>query len=296
MAASTIGVIFDFDDTLIPDSTTQLLTAHNIDAASFWDEAKKLVLDGYDPAQAFLKLLLDNIGPNKRLGELTNAKLFEFGKGLNNFFPGIPELFTDLRREVANYHDIGIEFYIVSGGLQPIIEGSRLVTEKFMTGVYGCRLAGDTPEGYLKYTQRCVTFTEKTRYLFEINKGLRPGDTLRKPHLVNKAVSLRNRRIPFQNMIYIGDGLTDVPCFSLVRKGAGGAKGGTAFGVYDRGHKDPKTAFREFLKENRVSSLHSPRYSEDDDLGNNIRGAVASRCTDITIRRNEAEAEEDEIE
>jgi len=94
-------------------------------------------------------------------------------------------------------------------------------------------------------------------------------------------------------MIYVGDGLTDIPCFSLVRKGAGGAKGGTAFGVFDPQRKDPKTAFREFLKENRVSSLHSPRYTTQDDLGNNIRGAVASRCADITVRRSEAEGEED---
>src|SRR5260370_32572701 len=115
MAGSIISVIFDFDDTLIPDSTTQLLVAKGIDPKRFWDDAKKLVLEGYDPAQGFLKLLIDNIGPDKPLGELTNQKLSEFGATLNNFFPGIPEIFDDLRKEVSTkYRDINIEFYIIS--------------------------------------------------------------------------------------------------------------------------------------------------------------------------------------
>ena len=246
MGVSLIGVVFDFDDTLVPDSTTKLLQSYRIDAKKFWEDAKRLVLEGYDPAQAFLKLFLDNVGVGKPLGEITNQNLYEFGATLNpDFFPGIPGLFDDLRTEVSKYRDIQIEFYIISGGLQPIIEGTRLVRDKYVNSVYACRLAGDSPDEVLRYVQRCVTFTEKTRYLFEINKGLSPEHTLRKPHLVNKAVPLRERRIPFRNMMYIGDGLTDIPCFSLVRKGARGAKGGIAFGVFDRERKDPKTAFRE---------------------------------------------------
>ena len=152
---SVIGVIFDFDDTLLPDSTTKLLAAHGIPTQEFWDKAKGLVLSGYDPAQAWLKLLLDDIGPGKQLGELTNRRLVEFGAQLDNdFFPGIPELFDDLREDVSKYRDIQIEYYIISGGLQPIIDGTKLVRKGYVTAAYGCRLAGDTADGYL---QVCAT-------------------------------------------------------------------------------------------------------------------------------------------
>jgi hypothetical protein len=90
-------------------------------------------LEGYDPAQAFLKLFLDNVGAGKPLGEITNSNLREFGASFDSdFFPGIPEIFSDLRTEVSKYRDIQIEFYIISGGLQPIIEGTRLVRDKYV--------------------------------------------------------------------------------------------------------------------------------------------------------------------
>jgi FMN phosphatase YigB (HAD superfamily) len=71
-----VAVVFDFDDTLVPDSTTKLLQDHGIDTAHFWGvEAKELIAQGYDPPAACLKLLLDNIGPDKPLGNLTNQRL-----------------------------------------------------------------------------------------------------------------------------------------------------------------------------------------------------------------------------
>ena len=124
MRAAILVVVFDFDDTLVPDSTTKLLRSRGIDADKFWSETRDLVARGYDPAPAYLKLLLDNVAEGKPLAGLTNEKLKEFGATLDSeFFPGIPEVFTDLRNEVARFRDIGIEFYINSGGLKPIIEG-----------------------------------------------------------------------------------------------------------------------------------------------------------------------------
>ena len=89
-----LALIFDFDDTLVPDSTTQLLLQHGIDPQQFWGrDAKNLVQSGYDPALAYLKLLLDNIGPGKPLGDLTNEGLGKFGAQLDRkYFPGIPRL------------------------------------------------------------------------------------------------------------------------------------------------------------------------------------------------------------
>ena len=147
-------------------------------------------------------------------------------------------------------------------------------------------LAGDTEDGQIKYIQRCVTFTEKTRYLFEINKGLAPAKTQSNPYLVNEDVAQEKLRVPFSNIIFVGDGLTDIPCFSLVKH-----FGGTPIGVFDpRTDLAAKRALLEFLKPERVISIHAPKYRKTDDLGAIIRAAVAVRCGKIELERKQAEA------
>jgi hypothetical protein len=281
---AVLAVVFDFDDTLVPDSTTKLLGSYGIDTERFWKvDAQRLVADGYDPPHAYLRLLLDEVGPNGRIGTLAPEDLHTFGASLDReFYAGLPEMFGDLRTEVEKYRDISIEFYIISGGLQAVMEGSMIVRDNF-AGVYGCLLDVDE-SGSLHYIKRCVTFTEKTRYLFEINKGLRAIDTATNPYLVNKDLPSAERRIPFRNMIYVGDGLTDIPCFSLVK-----SMGGASFGVFQPGQESSaKKAFLEFLRPARVISMHAPRYRHDDELGSILRAAVTTRCAAIELERNQA--------
>lgn len=280
--SSVIAVIFDFDDTLLPDSSSALLRRYGIDTDMFWKDAQKLVSSGYDQTLAYLKLFLDNIGEEKPLGLLKSSDLQEFGSTLDStFYSGIPAIFKDLRKIVVEkFEDIGIEFYIISGGIQDIIEGSKTVGEHF-NEVYACRLSGDSPKGLLKNIMRCVTFTEKTRYVFEINKGLKPSRTIKNPNLVNRSIKLENRRIPFENMIYIGDGYTDIPCFSLISH-----FGGLAFGVFNpEDENSAKRTLQEFLKPDRVISMHAPKYGRKEELGSLLRTAVAQRCAKIQLER-----------
>jgi hypothetical protein len=96
-----IALIFDFDDTLVPDSTTKLLVQSGINADEFWGKgAKNLIQQGYDPPTAYLRLLLDNVGEGKPLGKLTNEKLRQFGSTLDTeFHTGLPQFFeTSARR------------------------------------------------------------------------------------------------------------------------------------------------------------------------------------------------------
>jgi hypothetical protein len=144
---------------------------------------------------------------------------------------------------------------------------------------------GADDSGVLKRIKRAITFTEKTRYLFEINKGITPRDTATNQYLVNRYVRDDARRIPFRNIIYVGDGLTDIPCFSLVQK-----SGGTAFGIFKPAvASSAKRAFLEFVKTDRVVSTHSPKFGAEDDLGSLLRAAVATTASQITIRRGQAE-------
>jgi phosphoglycolate phosphatase-like HAD superfamily hydrolase len=281
-----VALVFDFDDTLMPDSTTMLLRANGIDTDEFWGKkARDLIIQGYDPPAAYLNLMLGNIGEGKPLGMLTNQKLNEFGSSLDgSFHEGLPQFFEDVWLEVkSKFKNIEVEFYIISAGLQSVMEGSAIV-KKYFRAAYGCQLAGDDEGGPLKYIKRCVTFTEKTRYLFEISKGIDPSDAKSQPFLVNKAVAEPDRRIPFTNMIYVGDGLTDIPCFSLLQKFKG-----IAFGVFDPARKDKtKQAFEEFLQPRRVTSMHAPKFTPDSELGAMLRTAVANRCLAIQLQRKAA--------
>ena len=278
-----IALVFDFDETLAPDSTSKFLQAYGIDTASFWQkEVKALVESGFDQPTAYLNRILSEVGPKGRLGQLTNAKLREFGSSLDkDFYPGLPDFFDDVQSQVAGaFKDIHIEFYIISSGLFEIIMGSKIV-QKYFKGVYACHLAGETEDGLLKYIKRSVTFTEKTRYLFEIHKGLDPKETWRNPILVNRFLKPQERRIPFSNMIYVGDGLTDIPCFSLLKLNQG-----LGFGVFHPdSEKKTKEALEEFLQTDRVVSMHSPDYRNGEDLGSILRAAVVNRCSAIQLER-----------
>ncbi|WKT57170.1 HAD family hydrolase [Candidatus Nitrosotenuis chungbukensis] len=290
MVGSKIGVIFDYDDTLVPDTATELLKKYGIDHEKFWGEdVKQLLLEGYDPTHAYLKLILNNIGEGKPFGKLTNKDLRAFGKTFDDkFSKGIPEVFTELKEKVKQYKDIDIEFYIISGGLREIIIGSDVVKNNF-TSVYGCDLAGDTEDDYLKYVKRAITFTEKTRYIFEINKGITQDEVKENAYLVNKDVPVTSRRIPLSNMIYIGDGLTDIPCFSLITKASSDHAGnGFAFAVFDSTKpKSAKQALQEYLMPKRVTGAYSPKFDKDSDLGSVLRAVVTTQCANITLRNKE---------
>lgn len=271
-----IAVVFDFDDTLTDDSTTALIKSVGIDAQDFWTNKAKALLDaGWDPTPAYLKLLLDNVGDGKPFGRLTNARLREFGSKLQ-FYPGIPGLFKDLRKSVSQHRlsSPGIEFYVISGGLEEIIRGSSIA--KDLTRFWGCQFAEEN--GQIRHLQKIVSFTEKTKHLFEINKGL-VGSNIG-PYSVNEKVSLADRRIPFENIIYIGDGLTDVPCFSMLDR-----FGGTPFGVFDPKKQDsPKKAWEKLLTPKRVTSLNAPKYRKTDELGSLLRTAVKAICMRLDSR------------
>lgn len=278
-----LAVVFDFDDTLAPDSTTKFLVSKGVDPVSFWADAGKLIAQGFDPALAWLKLFLDNVGDDKPFGQLTNPELAAFGPTLDNdFFPGVPGVFQDLQSIVSEYEDVSIEFYIVSGGLRTLISSSEVVQANFKA-VYGCELAGEI-DGPLRYIKRCVTFTEKTRYIFEINKGIPQAKADKNAGLVNAAVPPSERRIPLSNMIYVGDGMTDIPAFSLLdhNKGLG-------FGVFDPSDEaKAKRAFTEFLQSKRVTNMNPPNYESKQALGSLLRAAVAGKCTQLQVNRGRA--------
>jgi phosphoglycolate phosphatase-like HAD superfamily hydrolase len=261
-----IAVIFDCDDTLCEDTITYLLTSCGINAKSFWDEVADEVQAGADPPLAYMYKITELVKSGEMPG-LNNAKLREIGSQLK-FFPGIPEVFEELLKFVNDrpkFVDAGVclEFYIVTGGFEEMVKGSQV--EKYMTDIFGCTFDEDPETGLLYRPKSVVTFTEKTKFIYAINKGISSAELRRDPYRVNDSVEEKDRRVPFSNMIYIGDGPSDIPCFSLIKQlGAGNGSIGHVIGVYKRGRS--RRGY-ELARGRRITvGPFSANYISDSDL------------------------------
>lgn len=225
MVKPVIAIIFDFDGTLSPDSTTYLLKESNIDADAFWKHITKMVEGGWDPPIASMTRILKLVGDGTL--DLTTNRMCELGGKLKPFY-GLPEIFDLLKQEVrdnSEFQDAGIklEFYVISGGLEEIIRGSPIA--KHLTGIFGCTFEHDDKTNQPVAIKSAISFAEKTRFLFGINKGFSENELRTNPYLVNDAMEPEERRVPFSHMIYIGDGPSDIPCLSAVNNGGGNTIG-----------------------------------------------------------------------
>jgi hypothetical protein len=239
---NTIAIVYDYDQTLSPNYMQEdaLFPVFGINPEHFWRRCAELVKgQGYDNELAYMKVLLDCL----EIDRPTNAQLRELGARLT-FYKGLPELFAEfsalLPPEFAA-HGITVEHYIVSSGLKELIEGSRLAPH--VRKIFGCEFAVDA-QGRIAFPKRVISHTQKTQFLFRINKGLLEMDQDVDDHMDPSV-----RPVPFSNMIYIGDGPTDVPCFTVMRR-----NGGHAIAVYNSA--DPT---RSSFKKCYQLSIHADR-------------------------------------
>ena len=283
MTPTTVGVVFGFDDVLAPDSTTVLLEQNGIDPDTFWqEEFQSRVAGGYDPTMAHLTALLEEVGEDGRLGRLTTDDLRTVGGELDDrLFEGVEELFDSLHEIADGYDGVRVECYVVSEGLRSILTGTSLADE--CAAVYGSELATDG-NGRVTGVRRPLSFTDKTTCLFEINKGIERTESRRNPYAVNESIGTEDRPIPFENIVYVGDGVTDVPCFSLVKE-----RGGRVFGVFDEdGQSVRQRVVQAVGAPQRVGNRSPPRYTESSRLGSLLRLTVEGLCAEREIDGLEA--------
>lgn len=254
-----VAMVWDCDKTLISSYMQDPLFRHyGIDGKKFWAEVNALVKRygaqgiAVNADTIYLNHILTYV-ENGIFGGLNNSMLREFGKELE-FYPGLPQFFGEVKSLIENdpkykAFDIRLEHYVVSTGFAETIRGSAIAP--YVEGIFGCEFIEDVLQpGFLDAPEKplekkksdpvisqiacALDNTSKTRYLFEINKGSNKyPDTID----VNSSIARESRRVPFENMVYVADGPSDVPAFSILNY-----NGGSTFAVYPKG--DVK-AFRQ---------------------------------------------------
>jgi len=276
---TTIGIAYDYDQTLSPTYMQDevVFPAFGINSSAFWKKCQQLVREeGWESELAYLKTLLDYLDIDRP----TNEDLEKLGNNLK-FYKGLPEMFTELESVLTETHramGITIEHYIISSGMKALIDGSRL--RPFVKAIFGCEFATDA-QGRISFPKRVISHTQKTQYLFRINKGLLdPNED------VNDHMPSELRRIPFQNMIYLGDGPTDVPCFTVMRQ-----FGGHAIAVYN-----PDDPSRNSFRKCYQLATHAQRVKHiapsDFRPGSHVRMVLEEMISEIADRIVKARKEE----
>jgi len=282
---TVIAVIWDFDKTLIPGSMQDpLLQSRGISPISFWNEVNVLSERyrerGTVVAQgtAYLNHLLTYVRTG-RLAGLTNADLEAAGR-LLTFYEGVPEVFdrlTAIPKEPAfEKHEIHLEHYVVSTGLRRIVKGSvigqkvrDIWASEYIDDVIipGPQAALPAPLKEIAQIGYTIDDTTKTRALFEINKGTNDNPKIS----INGTMRPEERRVPFENMICVADGPSDVPMFSVLRQ-----YGGKTFAVYDPLSPAHFGQVAQLQEQDRVMATFPADYRED---------TAASRWLDRAVRQ-----------
>lgn len=257
-----IALIYDFDGTLSPGNMQEFgfIQAIEQSAKTFWRKSDEIAI-GQDASNilAYMKLMFDEA---HRKGIKLRRKDFQrFGSKVE-LFPGVLEWFS-LVNEYGRSQGVVIEHYINSSGLAEIIEGTPIAHE--FKRIFACSFLYNE-EGEAEWPGVAVDYTAKTQFLFKINKGIL---SVRDSKLVNESQAEDKKRIPWSNMIYFGDGDTDVPCMKIVKM-----FGGNAIAVYNPENQTKKGTAEKLLRQDRVNFISPTDYTEGGKTFAIVRGII----------------------
>ena len=266
-----IALVYDFDGTFSPHNVQEdtIFKAYGIDKDKFWAKTKRMVVRrGYEQTLAYLKLLIHEPCFEKR--PLTRQGLCALADQIE-YFPGVPEFFAVLDRflkgvpEVSQW-GITLEHYIVSRGIKEILEACRIA--KYFKKIYACEF--DYERGKPVFPKLVINDTNKTQFLFRIKKG-----KLELNQDINSHTPEEKCRIPFRNMIYLGDGRTDIPSMTVTQK-----SGGHAIAVFPPGHRVSVTV-AEMVREKRADHFAPADFTEGKLLVRIIQSTIKKIVQEI---------------
>lgn len=264
-----MAICYDFDGTLSPGNMQEygFIKKLGVTAAEFWDKSNTLAkVKKADDILAYMKVTLDEA--KTRNLSITREDFMEYGKNIK-LYKGVLQWFDRINK-YAHSKGIKMEHYIISSGLKEMLEGSP-IADKF-TEIFASSFMYDE-QGAAVWPAIVLNYTSKTQYMFRINKGcLDVTDT----EGVNRHIDKSCRPMPFENMIYIGDGSTDIPCMAMLNKA-----GGHTLAVYNSGKKERASALN---RDGRAHMVAPADYSEDKAIDKFVKAVIDKVATDNKLK------------
>ena len=266
MSKPIVALIYDFDNTLSTRDMQEFtfIPALGMQAAEFWKKTDKVAHDyKMDHILAYMYLMAKEA--RQKNISLSPEALREMGKDVQ-FFDGVKEWFS----RINAYGDgLGLEVrhYILSCGLKSMVEGCGIAHE--FHKIFACDYIYDD-NGEPLWPSMAINYTSKTQFLYRINKGV---EDISEDAKLNMYMSRDERVVPFDRMIYIGDGLTDVPSMKLVRQ-----RKGYAIGVY----KKPSDA-TYLVDQNRVDLYLKCDYTDGGEIDTAMKAILAQIATKVMV-------------
>jgi phosphoserine phosphatase len=265
-----MAIAYDFDGTLADGNMQehQFLPDIGMKPKNFWAEAKRLTKEHQaDEVLVYMNLMLRKAAA---AGVPVRKEDFKARGRAITLFEGVPEWF-DRITSYGRTKGVRVEHFLVSSGNAEIFAGTAIASK--FAQVYASKYMFDE-NGVAMWPALAVNYTTKTQYLFRINKG---AHDLSDNTKVNQFVEKRDRPVPFENMVFIGDGSTDIPCFRLVKE-----QGGLSVAVYKPRTRGAQSKADTYIKEGRVHCVAPANYSEGGELDRIIKAnidVVAARAS-----------------
>lgn len=267
-----IAIIYDFDLTLIPKNLQEygFIDSLNMSPDEFW-EASAIVGNKHDMDSnlAYMYTMIELAKKNNQ--DITYEGLKKLGANIE-YFEGVEEWF-DRINEYGKSLGLEVEHYVISSGTKEIIEGTSIY-DKFKR-VYGCRFTYDD-DGKPIWVSQVVNYTAKTQFIYRIRKNVL--DDFYDSYKVNEYISDRSSILPYENMIYIGDGQTDVPSMKLLN-----SKGGHSICVYDPSSFKKFNVANRLFNEKRVNFIAPADYRDNSKIDSVIKNILKKVSIENTL-------------
>lgn len=260
---TTVAIIYDFDGTLAKGNIQEnsFIPELGLKREDFWNEVRKTTRDHkMDEILAYMYLLIKKAGEKEVKCDKENIK--EHGKNVK-YFRGVKKYFDRINK-YAKSKKINLKHYIISSGTKEMIEGTSIAKE--FSYIFASLFKYDH-NGIAEWPALAINFTTKTQYLFRINKGIENAWDNSK---INEYTESSERPILFENMIYLGDGDTDIPAIKMLNH-----QGGTSIGIYPPNTRGAKVKAKKNLLENdRANYIAKADYSEDSEIDQIIKTII----------------------
>ncbi len=275
MKVPTVALMYDFDGTLSPANMQEYDFMNAIglkEKNTFWDDAYKLAKQqDASSILSYMKLMVDKA----KAGGLSirRQQFVEFGKGIE-LYQGVEDWFPMINEE-GRKMGVNVEHYIISSGLKELIEGTSIA--KYFKQIYACSFMYENDEAI--WPAVAVDFTSKTQFIFMINKGIYE---IYENSKINDSMPDEGRPVPFQNMIYLGDGETDIPSMRIIK-----SEGGHSIAIFKENVDNSRAQAKNLVKRGRVNFACPGDYRWGGELYNAVMATMAKIKTDSIFHKLE---------